>query len=404
MSKLEAISNLFMTGTVAEFGYFDMQILFCKSRDLVELITRSRSEIQDKKKTKITVLNKTIDFKNIKIGSNQPVFIIAEAGMNHNGSVKMAKQLIDEAKKSGCNVIKFQSFKAESRVSAKVKAAKYAEKVTELEENFYEMFKKYELSEKQHKEIFDYAKKVGMPIFSSAFDEEHADLLEKLGVDLFKIASMDLTNIPLISHIARKGKPIILSTGMGTLGEIEEALDAIRNEENPNVVLLHCISAYPCPPEQMNLKAINTLQENFKVPVGLSDHSIGNIIPISAVTRGAVCIEKHFTLDKTLEGPDHILSADPKDMRQLVKDIREVEKAQGTGEIQRANIEYNTAQLFKKSIFAKQDIKYGTVISKDMLTIKGPALGIKPKFINIVIGRKAKKNINADFPIYWEYI
>ncbi len=404
MGKLESIPNLYITGSTAEFGYFDMQILFCKSRDLVDLITKSSSMLKDRKETKFVELNKSVELKNIKIGSGYPVFIIAEAGMNHNGSVAMGKKLIEEAKKAGCNAIKFQSFKAESRVSAKVKAAKYVEKVTELEENYYEMFKKFELNQEQHKELFDYSKKVGILMFSTPFDEEHADLLDKLGVSIFKIASMDLTNIPLIRHIAKKGKPIIISTGMGTLGEIEEALDAIRTEGNQNVVLLHCISAYPCPPEHMNLKAIDTLRETFKIPIGLSDHSIGGLIPISAVTRGIICIEKHFTLDNRLEGPDHIFSANPETMKQIVEDIRVTEKAQGIGLIKRENIEYATAQLFKKSIFANQDIKYGTVIERDMLTVKGPALGIKPKFMDIVVGRKAKKNILADFPIYWDDI
>jgi len=402
MSGLEGISNLYMTGTVAEFGYFDMQILFCKSRDLVDLITRSKSELQDKKDIKTVTLNTSINFDNIKIGKEHPVFVIAEAGMNHNGSVEIAKKLVDEAKKCGVSAIKFQSFNAENRISAKIKSANYAEKVMGLEENYYEMFKKLELSKEQHKKIFDYARKVGLLVFSSAFDEEHADLLEKLGVNLYKITSMDLTNIPLISHIAKKGKPIILSTGMGTLGEIEDALATIRKENNPNVVLLHCISAYPCPADKMNLKAINTLQKAFKVPVGLSDHSIGTIIPISAVTLGAICVEKHFTLDNNMEGPDHVFSADQKVMKKIVEDIKIVKKAQGTGKIERVNIEYRTAQLFKKTLFAKEDIKYGTIITKDMLAIKGPAFGIKPKFMDIVVGRKAQKNILADHPINWE--
>jgi N-acetylneuraminate synthase len=404
LNKIEKVSNLHTTGTLAEFGYFDMQILFCKSRDLVNLIEKSEDIQREKKKTVEIDFNKEINLGELNVGGKNPSFIIAEAGLNHNGSLEIAKELIKKAKESGANAVKFQTFKAGSRVSSKVKSAKYVEKTTGLEESFYDMFKRLELSKEDHFELMAYAKDIGIPLISTPFDEESADLLEEIGINMYKVASMDLINLHLIKHIAKKGKPMILSTGMGTLGEIEEALEAIMKTGNKNISLLHCISSYPTPAEEMNLNAIKTMARAFNVPIGLSDHTVGSLIPTTAVALGAKIIEKHFTLDNKMEGPDQIFSSTPEEMKSMIERIRTVEKALGNGIKKPRNIEYRTAQLFKKSIFAKKDIRAGTVITKDMLEIKGPALGMQPKFMEIIIGRKANRNILEDHPIEWEDI
>lgn len=404
-SLLNRIENLYRVGGAAEFVYADIQILFSKALDMVELITN-----KDYKLTKNIKLYHELDFrKTIKIGKaliseELPTYIIAEAGLNHNGDVEMARRLIKKAKECGCNAIKFQTYKPESRVSAEAKAAKYVERTIGLEESSFDMFKRLRLSKVEHKELFEYARRLDLEIFSTPFDEESADFLEELGVRVFKISSFDLVNLKLLSYIANKGKPMIISTGMSTLGQIEEALETIYEADNREVVLMHCVSNYPMYPEDANLKAILTMKTAFKIPVGFSDHAIGNLISIAAVTLGAKVIEKHFTLDKCLEGPDHILSADPDEMERLIKDIRLVEKALGSGiKIIKAS-EYDTINLFRKSIFAKVDIKKGDLITEKMLCIKGPGHGLLPRYFNIVVGRRARENIKADYPITWEHI
>jgi len=404
-SLLNRIDNMYTVGGPAEFIYADIQILFCKALDLVELITNKEYKLAKNIKA-----YQDLEFKkSVKIGKDiiseeSGVYIIAEAGLNHNGDIEMARKLIKEAKACGCNAIKFQTYKPESRVSAKAKAAKYVEKTIGLEESSFDMFKKLMLSESQHKELFKYARQLGLEIFSTPFDEDSADFLEKLGVNAFKISSFDLVNIRFLKYVALKGKPMIVSTGMATLGQIEEAVEAIYETGNKDLVLMHCVSNYPMYPEDANLRAINTIASAFKVPVGFSDHSIGNLIPIAAVSLGAKVIEKHFTLDKCLEGPDHILSADPEDMARLTRDIRTIERALGSGIKTIKPSEYDTINLFRKSLFAKVDIKKGVVITEDMLCVKGPGHGLLPKYIDIVVGRVAKNNIKADYPIIWEHI
>lgn len=404
-SLLNRVGNMYTVGGPAEFIYADIQILFCKALDLVDLITN-----KDYKLARNTKIYHDLDFKksvNIgkdAIGEGSPVYIIAEAGLNHNGDMEMAKKLIMQAKKCGCNAIKFQTYKPESRVSAKAKAAKYIEKTIGLEESSFDMFKKLMLSEAQHRELFKYARQLGIEIFSTPFDEESADFLEQLHVNVFKIASFDLVNIRFLKHVASKGKPMIVSTGMATLGQIEEALEAIYETGNRDLVLMHCVSNYPMYPEDANLKAILTIASAFKVPVGFSDHSIGDLMPVVAVSIGARVIEKHFTLDKCLEGPDHILSLDPGEMEKMVRDIRTIEKALGSGIKTIRPSEYETINLFRKSIFAKVDIKKGTVITENMLCVKGPGHGLLPRYLDIVIGRVAKDDISADYPLTWDHV
>ena len=265
------------------------------------------------------------------IGEDEPCFIIAEAGVNHNGDINLARKLIDVAVEAGADAVKFQTFKAEEVVTKGAEKADYQKKTTGLKESQFEMLKRLELTGRDFEELFAYAQRKDIIFLSSPFDKGSVDLLDRLGVPAFKVGSGEITNFPLLKHIARKKKPIILSTGMSTLGEVEEALEVIRKDGATDIILLHCVSSYPAKMEDMNLKVIETLRHAFKLPVGLSDHSIGIAIPVAAVSLGACVIEKHFTLDKNLPGPDHRASLEQDELKQMVKAIRDVEKAMGDG-------------------------------------------------------------------------
>lgn len=422
-SFVESFNNLFSIGASGEFNYADSQILFHKSFDLVNSLTSSQlNEMNEAKNFKVVNLNKNIKIGSKKISNQSKPFIIAEAGINHNGSLKIAKQLIDSAKLINCDAIKFQSFLPESRVSTYVKSEKYAEKVIGTQESISELFKRLSLSFSDQRKIFRYAKKKHIMIFSTPFDKESADFLEKLNVPAFKIASADLVNIPLIKHVASKMKPIIISTGMSTISEIDEAVEAVKNTGNNNLILLHCNSSYPSTYSEMNLKFINTLKKMYNIPVGFSDHTTDLLSSKTAIALGANVIERHFTLNKKMEGPDHILSSDEKEMKELIKsknfscnwknfsnkyfrnknqkEIIELLLGDGVKKIQPN--EYITINAQKKSIYAKKNIKKGERLTNKNLCIKGPVAGLKPKYIDIILNRKAKKVVNKDEPITWE--
>ena len=337
------------------------------------------------------------------IGEEEPCFIIAEAGVNHNGSVELAKKLIDAAKDAGADAVKFQTFKAESVVVKDAQKAEY-QKETTGEGSQYEMIKKLELTEEDFRELADYAEKKDIMFLSSPFDKESVDLLHELDVPAFKVGSGEITNLPLLRYIAKKGKPIILSTGMSTLGEIEEALDVIRSEGVEDIILLHCVSNYPARIEDVNLRAMGTLKQAFKLPVGFSDHTLGITAPIAAVALGACVIEKHFTLDRNLPGPDHKASLEPDELKEMVKDIREVEKALGNGIKKPTKEEEKIKKVARRSIVAKVDISKGAIITEDMLDVKRPGTGIEPKYLKFIIGRKTKEDIKKDDVIRFEMI
>jgi len=329
------------------------------------------------------------------IGENEPCFIIAEAGVNHNGDVETAKKLIEVAKDVGADAVKFQTFKAENVVTKFAEKAEY-QKETTIESSQYEMIKSLELSREDFRELADYAKKKDIMFLSSPFDKESVDLLYRLNMSAFKIGSGEITNFPLLRYIAKKGKPIILSTGMSTLGEVEEALDVFRKEGAEDVILLHCISNYPARIEDVNLRAMKTLKQAFQVPVGFSDHTLSTIIPAVATAIGARIIEKHFTLDKNLPGPDHKASLEPKELKEMIKNIREVEKAMGDGIKRPTKEEKKIKETVRKSIVANTNISKGKIIEREMLSIKRPGTGLSPKYICEVVGRRAKKNIYRD--------
>lgn len=330
-----------------------------------------------------------------KLFKENRCFIIAEAGVNHNGDIEIAKKLIDASKEAGVDAVKFQTFKAENLVTKDAPKANYQVDTTGSGTQ-YEMLKKLELSFEEHIILKKYAEEKGLIFISTPFDFESVDLLEKLNIDLYKISSGDLTNIPLLKYIAKLNKPMIVSTGMANLAEVEFAVNAIKEEGNYKIVLLHCTSNYPTNFEDVNLKAMLTLKDAFKLPVGYSDHTLGIEVPIAAATMGAVVIEKHFTLDKHMEGPDHRASLNPQELKDMVNSIRNIEKAMGDG-IKRCNKnEENTRFSARKSIVAKRRIDIGEELSLENLTFKRPEQGLSPIFIDIIIGKKATKEVQKD--------
>lgn len=345
---------------------------------------------------KIKISNKTISPRG-------PCFIVAEAGVNHDGEVRLAKKLIDVAKKAGADAVKFQVFKAETTVTKTAEKAPYQKKGT-AKESQYKMLKKLELTESEFKQLADYAKRKKIIFLASAFDMKSVDLLDRLNVPAFKIPSSEITNFPLLKHIARKGKPIIMSTGMSNLGEIKEALETIKGERVNDVVLLHCVSDYPAKVDETNLRAMETLKRMFRLPVGLSDHTLGITVPIAAIALGAAIIEKHFTLDKKLPGPDHKASLEPEELREMVACIREVERALGDGIKKPTKSEEAVKKTVRRSIVAKVNIPKGTAIAEHMLDLKRPGTGLEPKHLKKIVGKRAKKDIKADELITFEKI
>lgn len=408
-TKVASISNLYSIGTGGDFNYADSQVIFYKAQDLVCEITEKESNInQTKKNANVINFNSVVEINGIKIGDmeNCSPIIIGEIGLNHNGNYELAKKLIDAALDCNLKFVKLQTYTSgNSRVSNKVKSANYIEKITDQEETLSQMFDKYNLSIEQQISIFDYARLKGLNIFSTPFDIESAIFLnDTLKVDCFKIASVDLVNLPLIEKVASFGKPIILSCGMANLSEIESALDVISNEGNSNVILLHCNSSYPAPLNDMNLNVIKTLKSTFKLPIGLSDHTFGLLASTISLSIGANIIERHFTLDRFMEGPDHILSSEPLEMKELVNLSLNISQILGTGIKKIQPSEYYNINLQRKSLYANRDLNIGEILNIDDVVIKGPGGGILPKYLDIVIGRTIRKKIEKDYPITWEII
>ena len=339
--------------------------------------------------------------KNIKIadkvlGEHKPCFIIAEAGVNHNGSVVLAKRLIDAAKNAGADAVKFQAFRAEKVVIKDAVKAEYQKDKKRPQESQYEMIKKLELREEDFGRLFRYAARKKIIFLSSPFDRDSVDMLDELGVPAFKVASGEITNFPLLEHIAKKGKPIILSTGMSNIKEIKETLRQIKKKHPAGIMLLHCVTSYPARPEDMNLRAMETMKKVFGVPVGLSDHTSGAKIAIAAVALGACVIEKHFTLDKKLPGPDHKVSLSPEELKEMIRSVREVEKSLGNGIKKCTASEKEIKLAVRRSVIAAVDIPKSNIIEMNMLEIKRPGTGIQPKYLYRIVGGRAKKDIKQD--------
>lgn len=326
-------------------------------------------------------------------------YIIAEAGVNHNGDINLAYKLIDAAKECGVDCVKFQTFKTEKLVTKTAKKANYQVENTKNNDSQFTMLKKLELSFEDFKNLKDYCDRIEIEFLSTPFDKDSVDLLEKLGVSKYKLSSGDITNKPLLEYIAQKNKPIILSTGMCTMDEVEEAVTWIEEAGNKQITLLHCTSNYPTPYSDVNMNAMITLDKAFPYPTGYSDHTQGIIIPIMAVSMGATVIEKHFTLDKNMEGPDHKASLDVGELKGMVSAIRNIEAAKGNGDKKPAESELSTRDVARKSVVAAKEIKKGQVIHKEDLCLKRPGNGILPKEIEKIIGKTATTDIDEDMKL-----
>ena len=328
------------------------------------------------------------------------VVIIAEAGVNHNGDFGLAMQLIDAAADAGADFIKFQTFKADKLVSKTATKADYQTKNTNNEElSQYEMLKQLQLPEEWHYELKDYAALKGITFLSTGFDEESVDFLDTLGIPFFKIPSGEISNKPFIEHIAQKGKPVILSTGMSDMDEIRSAIEVLTsNGMNKNMItVLHCNTEYPTPMSDVNLLAMNTIKEELGVEVGYSDHTLGIEVPIAAVALGGVIIEKHFTLDKNMAGPDHKASLEPQELKAMVSAIRNVELAiSGNGHKLPSLSEIKNKIIARKSIHLKHDLPAGHLITSKDLEMKRPGNGISPMDIENVIGRRLIKSLQKE--------
>lgn len=333
------------------------------------------------------------------ISDNSPTYIIAEVGVNHNGNMEMAKELIDVAANAGADAVKFQTFKSEKLVSKLAQKAKYQTANTDKAESQYEMLKRLELSSKDFIELQKYCESKGIEFLSTPFDDDSAKFLNEIGVHAFKVGSGDLTNLPFLEKIAKYNTPILLSTGMGNFAEIEEALSVLGGSE---VALLHCTSNYPAPVEDVNLKVINTMSQAFNKIIGYSDHTEGDEITISSVVMGAKIIEKHFTLDRNLPGPDHKASITPEELEQLVASIRKVELSLGDGVKRCMPSEIDTKEVARKSIVANEKLQAGTILTEENLVIKRPGTGIEPKYYSILLGKQIKKTVEEDHVITWD--
>lgn len=332
------------------------------------------------------------------------VFIIAEAGVNHNGKLELAKKLVDMAVECGADAIKFQTFKAEESTGKFADKAKYQKENTNTEESQLEMIKKLELPFESFEILKDYCCEKKIKFISTPDGIESLNYLISIGVDVIKIGSTEVSNIEFLKQIGKTNKEIILSTGMSTLGEVEKAIMALKSTGNKKIKIMQCTTDYPTAYEDVNVNAMVTMREAFKVPVGLSDHTISNEAAIAAVALGAEFVEKHITLDRKMEGPDHKASMPPEEFKAYIFAIRNTEKLLGDGIKKPTKREIEIMKDVRRSIVASRNIEEGTVLTKELLSYKRPGNGIKPEFIDIIIGKKLKTNVSKDQLIEWDYI
>ena len=326
------------------------------------------------------------------------VLIIGEAGVNHNGDLNIARKLIDVAVEAGVDMVKFQTFITEEGITGNAEKAKYQLSTTDKKETQFEMLKKLELDREAHEELIRHCNHKGIRFLSTAFDHPSIDLLNELNIPLYKVPSGEITNLPYLRHIGRMGKPVILSTGMATLKEVEDAVNVLRESGTPKgeITVLHCNTSYPTPMEDVNLKGMLTIRDELEVKVGYSDHTLGIEIPIASVAMGASVIEKHFTLDRGMEGPDHKASLDPCELKAMVNAIRNIENALGDGVKRPSSSEMKNKSMARKSIVAARDILEGEIFTKEDLVVKRPGTGISPMKWDEIIGTIAQRDFSKD--------
>ena len=329
-------------------------------------------------------------------------FIVAEAGVNHNGRLDVAKQLVEAAVDAGADAVKFQTFKAEALATQSVGRAPYQERFGSTSQ--FEMLKALELSYEDHEALKGHCDGCGIEFMSTAYDEHAARFLKELGVRRIKIASADIVNRPLLEAVARTGLPTIMSTGMASLGEVERAVGLLRSEGTQQITLMHCVSSYPLSVDQVNMRWMQTLREAFGLPTGYSDHTMGLSIPIMAASLGAVAIEKHFTLDRAMAGPDHAASLEPDEFQRMVRGIRDVEQAFGEATFGQADQEKENVIPMRRSLHAARLIQAGRVIQREDLAVLRPFVGLDPWLIDVVVGRASRADIQAGQPITWDVL
>ena len=324
------------------------------------------------------------------------IFIIAEAGVNHNGDLETAKKLVDEAAKAGADAVKFQTSRAEALASKDAKKADYQMETTEQTESQFDMLKKLELTPDMHEQLIAYCAQKGIMFLSTPFDIDSAHYLEECGIAVFKIPSGEITNYPYLREIGKMGKKVILSSGMSTLEEIKTAVKILKDNGSSDITVLHCNTEYPTPYKDVNLRAMITIKKELGLAVGYSDHTQGIEVPIAAAALGAAVIEKHFTLDRNMEGPDHKASLEPEELRAMVRAVRNIEMALGDGTKKPSESEKKNIEIARKSIVAKCPIRAGEVFTEDNLTTKRPGSGISPMWWNDIIGKTAVRNFAED--------
>jgi N-acetylneuraminate synthase len=347
---------------------------------------------------------KTVKIAKHTLGAGHPVYVIAEAGSNHNRSLPTARKLIDVAAKAGADAVKFQTFSADALYSTRTPKMKYLKKITASSESVYDLLKSLELPRKWHAPLAAHCRKRGVDFLSTPFDEAAVDQLAAVGVPAFKIASFELNHLPLLKRAARTGKPMILSTGMADLEDIRRAMAACRSVGNREIVLLHCAIGYPAKFEDINLNAMLTMRKHFKCPVGYSDHSTGQVAAVAAVAMGACAIEKHFTLSRKMKGPDHAFALEPGELAQMIAALRNTSASLGSAKKACAPAERELHRLARRSIVAARDIPGGRKLTRADMAIKRPGFGVQPCELDKLLGCVARRDIKYDDIITWDLL
>jgi N-acetylneuraminate synthase len=347
----------------------------------------------------------TVRIGDIEVGPGHPPYIIAEIGSNHNGDMGLCRRLIDAAANAGAHAVKFQSWTDTSLIAKEEydRNTTYEDKKRHFG-SLRDMVSAYQLTTEQHLEAHAYCRTKGIAFCSTPFSIEEADLLEKLAVPFIKIASMDIVNLPLLRHVARKKRPVVISTGMATLAEIEQSVETVRDENNDQIVLLHCVSIYPPEYRMIHLRNMASLQQAFEVPVGFSDHTLGTAIPLAAIALGACVIEKHFTLDQDMPGWDHAISANPSELRTIVQEGKNIFTALGSSRRVVTEAEFEKRKKFRRSLVARRALAKGHELTEVDLGAKRPGTGISPDEIPYVLGRKIAHDLEEDQVIRWEHL
>lgn len=345
----------------------------------------------------------SVKFGDVPVGTDAHPYVIAEIGSNHNGDMNLCRQLIDAAAEAGAHAVKFQSWTEKSLIAREEyeRNTEYSDKKRHFG-SLWDMVKAYQFTAEQHKEAHAYCLERGIAFCSTPFSPEETDLLESLDVPFYKIASMDIVHLPFLKYVARKQRPMLISTGMATLAEIEAAVETVRAEGNDQIVLLHCVSIYPPDYEMIHLRNMATLQQAFDVPVGFSDHTMGTAIPLAAIALGACVIEKHFTLDQDMEGWDHAISATPAELRTIVEEGRNIRIALGGGKRIVTEAEMEKRKKFRRSLVTRRALPQGHVLVEADLDAKRPGTGISPAEMNYALGRKLARDMQEDDVIRWE--